>query len=172
MTSPFAAGRRVSHYAQFVAAIRERIIELDVPYETVEHIAGLQPRYLTKLMSGTASKRMGQFTMFVILQSLGLVAVLHEDARLVAQLKNRLKKRSSRRMLTTLSMWPTKWVKTVELLPDQLRINGKIGNAARQQSLTKAERKDIAVRAANARWFAVRRAKRQRKLDRQLQAQL
>jgi cold shock protein len=54
----------VSDHNQLLAAIRLRIEELGLSHETVEHLAGLQSGYLSKVIADPPPERMSPFTQF------------------------------------------------------------------------------------------------------------
>src|SRR5436190_22753207 len=90
----------VGQYAELIRAIRNRMMQLEVTYETVEQIAGLQSGYLAKIISNPDAdhpkKRLGPYTMFLILGALGMRAGLYEDPEAMALVKSRLIKRRYR----------------------------------------------------------------------------
>jgi hypothetical protein len=70
---------------EFLDALRRRQAELGISYETIDGIAGFSPSYTAKLLSG--SKRMGQMSMWVILQVLGFRIALIDDPAAVQRIK-------------------------------------------------------------------------------------
>jgi hypothetical protein len=69
---PFAI---VQQYDDLVAAIRRRVVELDVPYESVDDTAGLPARYLGKLLS-SPPMHFGRESLIPTLSALGLKLVV------------------------------------------------------------------------------------------------
>jgi hypothetical protein len=60
------------HTDALLDVIRKRIDELDIPYAVVEAVSGCQSGYLAKILANPPPKRMGTFTLFIILEALGL----------------------------------------------------------------------------------------------------
>jgi hypothetical protein len=138
----------VDDHNQLLAAIRRRIEELDVSHETVEHLAGLQSGYLSKVIADPPPKRMSPFTQFLILQALGLRVKLEEDQQLIEKLRSRWSKRKLRKsMRTAVSM-----DRVIYLPPDFMRRISRMGCEARMQKLTAVRRSELARNAAKARW--------------------
>ena len=157
----FAAGRRVSHYAEFIKAIQHRIAELDVGYGSIEAIAGLQPGYLAKVISGNACKRMGQFTMFLIIQALALDVLLVENTLALDHLKARMKKRGIGGVRPSLGRLNGNVAHPRKIYPDHMSIIGRKGNTARFHALSPWMRKHLARKAAKIRWARERAARQE-----------
>lgn len=79
-----------SDYAQLHKILRDRREELDISLFTVGHVAGLQDGYANKLLAPTPMKRLGNFTMGPVLQTLGLKLIVVEDAEALERIKGRL----------------------------------------------------------------------------------
>jgi hypothetical protein len=80
----------IRSYADLVHALRARKEQLNVSYEVIEAISGLQSGYISKLLSPRPSKRLGQLSLGLILQTLGLKLVLVEDKEAMARVRSRL----------------------------------------------------------------------------------
>jgi hypothetical protein len=81
LSEPFAV---VSDHNQWLAAIRRRIADLNLSYETVNDLAGLQGNYLSKIIGDPPQKTR---TMFLVAQALGLDTQLVENQELIEKLK-------------------------------------------------------------------------------------
>jgi hypothetical protein len=73
----------VADHNQLLTAIRRRVEELGLSHETVEHLAGLQSGYLSKVIADPPPERMSPFTQFLILGAVGLRVKLEEDPQLI-----------------------------------------------------------------------------------------
>ena len=103
-----------------------RIEELGVTHEGIEHVAGLAPRYLTKVCGSAPIKKLSVFTALCIIQTLGLTLILNEDPELTEKMKQRL---SARRISRTPALARTQ--RTIELTPDFLKYRARRGGQAR-----------------------------------------
>lgn len=79
----------VDSYDHLIALLRGRLSELNIVLDTVDTIAGLAPRYASKLLSNTPVKHMGAVSLFPVLQTLGLRMRLEPDDELLAKLRQR-----------------------------------------------------------------------------------
>jgi hypothetical protein len=80
----------IHSYGELLDVLRDRMRELDVTFETIDHVSGLQARYTQKLLGGVPSKRFGDLSLGCILQSLGVKLVAIEDAEALARVRDRL----------------------------------------------------------------------------------
>ena len=87
----FATG--IDTDAALVSAIRARLDALNVPHSVIEALAGIPSGYLSKVCAVPPPKRMGAYTMFLILSALGLTVSLSEDPALMEWLGPRYQKR-------------------------------------------------------------------------------
>jgi hypothetical protein len=130
-------------------AIRRRIAELGVSYETVNELAGLPGNYLTKIISDPPPKRMSPFAMFLVTQALGLDVQLVENQQLIEKLSKRWTKRKLRRPTTRVPDNGTHVYK-YEVTPDLMRRRGRLGGYARAQYLSRERLSEIGRAAAMA----------------------
>jgi hypothetical protein len=68
--------RDIACEEEFIAAIRSRIIALDVTLDSINDVAGLTPRYLPKLLGSPAARRMTLPTLLAVLGAVGLTVTL------------------------------------------------------------------------------------------------
>jgi hypothetical protein len=147
----------VDDHNKLLAAIRRRIEQLGLSHETVEHLAGLQSGYLSKVIADPPPKRMSPFTQFLILQALGLRVKLEEDQQLIEKIRGRWSKRKLRKsMRTAVSM-----DRVIHLPPDFMRRISRMGCEARMRKLSPERRSALARHAASARWRQHREARPQ-----------
>lgn len=148
MTVAPRALARIEHSEALLTALRHRLVELNLTHEVVDHCAGFQNGYCSKLLSSPPQKRLGHFSLFVLLQVLGLDIVLVENPERLESLKNPMHLRRRPFVLRAPSI--------VCLSPDFMRANGVKGARARNAKLSEHRRSAIARRAAKARWARAR----------------
>jgi hypothetical protein len=71
--------RAATHYAAVLDVIRDRIVELDITYRTVDALAGFTETYTSKLLAPSQLKRMSVDSLFSILGALALVPKFESD---------------------------------------------------------------------------------------------
>jgi hypothetical protein len=79
----------IESYARLVAALRDRLCELNITLPVVDHVAGLPARYASKLLGQWPRSSMGAISLFPILQALGLRLRLEPDDEALAKLRAR-----------------------------------------------------------------------------------
>jgi hypothetical protein len=79
----------VVDYSGFVSAIRSWIAQVGVSYETVEHVSGIQPGYLTKLICSTPTRSFSRVSLGATLGALCLRLQLVVDEERLAQMQPR-----------------------------------------------------------------------------------
>lgn len=151
MSEPLASPR---HSAEFVDAIRMRVLDLGISHGTLDAIAGWQNGYTGKLLADPPIRQVGLHTLFIMLESVGLSMHLQVDKEAVERLKTRMVKRNEsavrtggkhRRILQ-------------EILPDFMRLISGMAADARRKKISPAKRKRIARHAAVIRWRDVKEA--------------
>jgi hypothetical protein len=76
--------------------MRSRLAELNCSHETVDAIAGWAPGYASKVFAPKPMKHLSGFTLFILLQALGLQLAIAPDAEALAAVQSRLKERPVR----------------------------------------------------------------------------
>ena len=79
----------IETYDQLIQALRNRICELGIILDTIDQIAGLAPRYASKLLSNEPVKHFGAISLFPVLQALGLRMRLEPNDEAIAKLSKR-----------------------------------------------------------------------------------
>jgi hypothetical protein len=79
----------VTDYSGFVEAIRSWIAQVGISYETAEHIAGIQPGYLAKLISGTPVRSFSRLSLGSVLGALCLRMQLVIDEERLQRMQGR-----------------------------------------------------------------------------------
>ncbi|MET3299684.1 hypothetical protein [Bradyrhizobium diazoefficiens] len=74
---PFFA--EASDYASLKAAIRARVEQLNISRNCLDGVAGTTPGYAAKLLAPYHKKKIGQFSLGLLLQAAGLRMVLVDD---------------------------------------------------------------------------------------------
>jgi len=89
--------RAATHYAAVLDVIRDRIVELDITYRTVDALAGFTETYTSKLLTNQPLKRMSVDALFSIMGAVGLVPEFKHDPELVDRLRKNWKWQKRRR---------------------------------------------------------------------------
>jgi hypothetical protein len=76
-----------------VAALRARRDELDIPHEVIDHIAGLQSGYTSKMLAPQPMKGLGAMSLPALLGAMGAALVLVEDSAQLERISRRWQKR-------------------------------------------------------------------------------
>jgi hypothetical protein len=84
-----ASGQTVASYAELITLLRAHIAELNVPYDTVDQVAGWPTRYLSKIVGKRPPKCLGPRSMFELLKALGSRMTISVDADALARLRLR-----------------------------------------------------------------------------------
>jgi hypothetical protein len=137
-------------YLTLVAALRKRVAELGINYETVDALAGWTDSYASKVLATEPLKRMGQMSLDAIIGALGVKLIVVEDPEQTAVITSRpafQKRKVARPMLS--SAWHDHIVhrKTRQ----DMRNMGVRGGLARAK-IPPRKRIQLARRAARIRW--------------------
>lgn len=139
------------NYLGLVAAVRARLLELDISFETLDEIAGLPLRYASKLLSEEPLKHFGPMSFDSVIGSIGVkVAFIHDDTAMDRLRRSRYfvpKKRAPNRVPADGKQGYVVRRTTRE----NMRQIAALGGLARAQRLTPAKRRRIAQKAARAR---------------------
>ena len=134
---------------EFLAAIRARVAELDVSYDTLDRVAGLPDRFVSKLLCDPPMRSISQATLWLLMGALGYKLALIPDVEGLAKVQNRLVKRlgSNTRHISTITVGRRRmspWLFDPERGRDAARV--------RLAKLKPAQRVEIARNAARSRW--------------------
>jgi hypothetical protein len=133
-------------YAGMLEAIRARVNELQVHGERFDAHVGLPEGYLSKLVGARPIRRLGMTSLAPVLNGLGLKCQFIEDPAGVERLRNRVAPRNP------------SYVRTmpadagITLTARMLKRIRRLGGQARMAQLTAKERRELARKAALARW--------------------
>ena len=72
--------RLIRSIDDLVAAVRARRDELNIPHELIDHLAGFQSGYTSKLLAPEPMKGLGPMSLPGLLGALGVALVLVEDS--------------------------------------------------------------------------------------------
>lgn len=78
----------ISDYGELCAAVRARMAEVDIAFETLDFLAGTQVGYAAKILGPTPSRRFGPVS-WSILEALGLRVVVEVDPEAVERMRDR-----------------------------------------------------------------------------------
>jgi len=133
-------------------ALRQRADQLGVTREVLDQVSGLTSGYSSKLLAPEPSKMFGRVSLSLMLSALGCRLVLLADPT-AAPFLARLPKRQ--RPPAGPDHWRTK--RKAAAVATALQAASAALNAARNEKLSREERRSIASAAARARWDARRR---------------
>jgi hypothetical protein len=136
---PFAI---VRDHSAMLSALRQRIDALGTTFEAVDDRAGLQSNYCAKILGPTPLRRASPFTLFLLLEALGVELHLHETPGFNS---DRLDPRKARKPVRRQARIPG----IIELTPDFRRWRARAGGEARARLPNLS---DINRRAALTRW--------------------
>jgi hypothetical protein len=149
---------RIEHSEALLAALRRRLDELQITHETVDHLSGFASGYASKLLSDPPTKRLGHFSLFVLLQTLGLDIVLVENPEALEALRNPMHRRRQAFVL--------KRPGHLIFSADFLRRNGSKGGNARARKLTPRQLSEIGRLGAQARLAKLPKDKLSKQIER------
>ena len=134
----------VSSYDEMLSALRSRVTELQINGERFDEYAGLPRGYLSKLIGAKPIRRLGMTSLQPVLAGLALRVLLVVDREAERRLKERLPPRNE------------SYVRSVavhgHLTTRFLRKIGRKGGENSRVNLSKRLRKQLARKAALARW--------------------
>jgi hypothetical protein len=84
----------VTDYAGLLEVIRRRMRELNITFETLDVVSGVQLGYSSKILGPTPSKCFGPVSLGCVLGALGMKLVAVEDPEQLAKVRDRLTPRS------------------------------------------------------------------------------
>jgi hypothetical protein len=85
--SPLAV---IESYEDLVAAVRSRMVALNITFETLDSASGVCAGYSAKLLAGRARRRFGNVSLSAVLGALGCVLVICEDPSAMNRISGRL----------------------------------------------------------------------------------
>jgi hypothetical protein len=129
-------------YNQLLEAIRARRDALGITHHTIDAVSGVADGYASKLLCDPPLKHLGAASLGCILGALGLQLVVTEDPDGFRRVKPMLTRRKRPRRMLTIAGIP--WLIS--------NLTARNMNKLRQQKLSAARRKQLAKRAAKARW--------------------
>jgi hypothetical protein len=133
---------------ELLTAIRARIAELDVSYDTLDRIAGLPDRFASKLLCNPPIRQISQATLWLLMGAIGFKLALIPDAEGLAKVQNRLVKRRGPNphitMITVARRRVSPWLFSPERGREMARV--------RLAKLGPKRRGEIARNAARSRW--------------------
>jgi len=159
---------------ELIAALRARLIELQLTHSTVDGIAGLQDGYTSKLLAPKPIKNLGPVSFEALLGALGVAVVVVEDPEQIKRVEGRWTKRErplrQPKLLTAsisasieaevpLQLPVTPAIKRLICNPEFMKQIAVSGGKSRAIKLSPFKRARIAKRAARIRWQRERERK-------------
>jgi len=152
----------IRSYAELVAALRARADHLEISRLAIDELAGLPRGLASKLLAPVPLKNFGPVTFGPTLQSMGLMLLLVEDEEMLRRIQHRFERRARTGLAgagaAISSMQSQQRRKNRRFRCDsdfaKFMVNRRIATEQPQR------RKAICRRAAQARWRAVKCAKR------------
>jgi hypothetical protein len=129
-------------YSGLVAAIRARIEELNVPIGTLDEIAGLPTRYVSKILGPGHVRRFSMQSLTPLLWTLGIKLLVVEDGSTVSYSTKLIRRRGPMHAGTV----------HILLSRKTMRRNQRIGGLNSRKYIGKRKVKQLARKAAFARW--------------------
>ena len=133
-------------YEEMLALLRRRVNELEIAGERFDEFAGLPRGYLSKLIGQHPVRRIGMQSWSPLMNALGLRCLFVEDREGTQRLKSRLKPRNASFVRT---MPAAAGILFTARMLKRIR---RLGGQARMAQLTREQRRELARRAALARW--------------------
>jgi hypothetical protein len=90
-----AVARMISDYNEFIAAVRERVDEIDISRLELDYQAGLTPGHSGKLLGRSLTKGFGKLSLGPVLGAIGCKLLLVEDTEQTARIRKRAKPRDN-----------------------------------------------------------------------------
>jgi hypothetical protein len=87
----------VKDYDHLRAAARARMAQLQITFETLDAVSGVQSGYSAKILGPKPSRNFGPMSLSTIFSALGMKLVAVEDPEALAQIRHRLVKRAPRK---------------------------------------------------------------------------
>jgi hypothetical protein len=85
----------ISSYDELIAAIRDRVDEMDISRHELDHLAGLASEHSGKLLGAKRVKVFGKVTLGPTLGAIGCKLLLVEDAEQTAKIRARARSRQN-----------------------------------------------------------------------------
>jgi hypothetical protein len=142
---PRVIADEIVEYSDFMQALRDRVSEMQIQGDSFCEFAGLPRGYLSKLLTIRNVRRVGLQSMGPLLSAMGVKLQLVEDPAGTARLR-RLSPRNPSFVRTMRAD------ACIVLTPKMLVRIRKLGGQARMARLTAKERRELARKAALARW--------------------
>jgi hypothetical protein len=143
-----------TEYDDIVEMYRQRVAEIGLTNEMIDHLSGLQSGYSGKLFGPAQTRSLGPASWGLLNRTLGLKVLIVIDDEATAIMQTRWEKRAKPANETCL---PRASIKAItRFRPVIARANGILGaskgGATRALKLSKRARRMIARKAANKRW--------------------
>lgn len=149
MTEPLAIG---ANYDDLIRAFRERASALGMTDKIIEEIGGFTGGHVGKLLGAKRTKSLGGLSFGMMLGALGLKFAIIEDEEATARIKRRFDPSvKSKRMPMAMSIDLSPELMRA-IFADHFRRIAPAAAEARRTKITPFRRRQIAKKAARARW--------------------
>jgi hypothetical protein len=132
--------------------LRERADELNVSRTTLDEAAGLTAGHASKLLAPRPLKKLGNLTLGLLLQTMGLKLVVVEDPEALERIRAKLIPREVPANVLSLPWAVRHGAKHFLVSKRWVRKIGRKGGEQRAKNLSPRRRSAIARKAAKARW--------------------
>lgn len=137
-------------------AVRTRITELGITYETVDEVAGFPARYTGKLLAEPPLRNLSLDSMFALLGAIALTPQLTHDEKRLEKLQKRMewarRRREGPQYQPKVRSEATYRPIVITLNPDFLRQMGALGGAKRWAKVSKEKRSAMMRKLVKRRW--------------------
>jgi hypothetical protein len=132
--------------------LRARADELNVSRTTLDEVAGLTPGHASKLLAPRPLKKLGNLTLGLLLQTMGLKLVVVEDPEALERIRAKLIPREVPANVLSLPWAVRHGAKHFLVSKRWVRKIGRKGGEQRAKNLSPRRRRAIARKAAKERW--------------------
>ena len=147
----------VTSYTELIGAIRDRVGQLGLRYEDFDDLAGFASGLSGKVFGPAQVKRLGIEKVFDAMCASGLRFRIEEDPEQAAKMIQRIAENYNPRQANQARMQNNASPVGTALMSRVFKHMSRLGNNARQQKMTKAERSASAKHAARMRWLRHRK---------------
>jgi hypothetical protein len=154
MPVPLRILATIRDYQQLVLALRDWVAKLGTTGESIDALAGLPDRYVSKLLAPVPLKGIGRHSLGPLLGALGLKLILAVDTEQLALIGHRLDPAKKRRWVDDAreGMRARKQPPGMIVSPAM----GRVLNARWQLLMSPKRKREMGRNAARARWGARR----------------
>lgn len=139
------------NYLGLVAAVRARLLELGISFETLDELAGWTSTYATKLLGEEPIKHFGPMSFDAVIGSIGVKVAFIEDDEALERLRKHRNFVPRKRAPNRLPIDGKQEYVVRRVTRENMRQISVLAAEARRLKISPARRKKIAQKAARAR---------------------